>query len=253
MTKIFRSIIVEDEEPARERLKQLLSEFQEIELIAEAKNGIEAVEIIDTLKPDLLFLDIMMPGLNAFEVLNKIKQSPYVIFCSAYEEYALQAFKEKSIDYLVKPINKTKLDKSIKKLNSLTSFSQRDKLLDTVQEMLSHQQPVKLTSLPVKKSDKVIFLKLSAITYFNASEKYVEINTNTGEKHITNQSLRHLEEKLPQNFIRIHRSYIINVEKIKEVRKHFAGKYNFILNDIHATSIISARSYNQLVKSMFDL
>lgn len=253
MAKRFRSIIVEDEAPARERLKRLLSDFPEIEVIAEAVNGNDAVEIIDTLNPDLLFLDIRMPGLNGFEVLKKIKPSPYVIFCSAYDEYALQAFEEKSIDYLVKPVHKMKLEKSIQKLNAFSTAANNHQLLDTVQEMLSLKHSAAVTTLPIKKSDRVIFLKLADITYFIASDKYVEIHTHQGDKHITDQSLRLLEKKLPGNFIRIHRSYIINTDKIKEVRKHFAGKYNFIMNDLHCTNILSGRSYFSNVKNLFDL
>ncbi len=253
MAKQFRSIIVEDETPATERLKRLLSEFPEIEVIAEATNGIEAVEIIDALNPDLLFLDIKMPGKNGFEVLKSIQPSPYVIFCSAYDEYALQAFEEKSIDYLVKPVRKEKLEKSIQKLNTFSSTDHYNHLLDSVQELLSLKQPAEVTTLPIKKSDRVIFLKLADITHFNASEKYVEVHTLKGVTHLTDQSLRLLEEKLPLNFIRIHRSYIINTDKIKEIRKHFGGKYSFILDDTRSTAILSGRSYYQTVKSLFDL
>ena len=116
----FRTIIIDDESLARERLKTLLDGNEFIDIIACAKNGIEAVELINEKKPDLIFLDIQMPGLNGFEVLQKLEKLPYIIFATAYDEYALKAFETNSIDYLLKPIEKERLNKSIGKLRALT-------------------------------------------------------------------------------------------------------------------------------------
>src|SRR5659263_72955 len=119
-TSKYRTLIADDEQPARDRLKKLLAEHADkVELIGEANNGLECLEMIDNLKPDLLFLDIQMPGLNGFEVLQQTGYSPIVIFCTGYDEYALKAFETNNIDYIVKPVKADRIKKSIEKLDSL--------------------------------------------------------------------------------------------------------------------------------------
>src|SRR5512133_4209270 len=142
-TETYRTLIADDEQPARDRLKKLLAEHaDQVELIGEAENGIQCVEMIDRLKPDLVFLDIQMPGLNGFEVLKQTSHSPVVIFCTAYDEFALQAFETNSIDYIVKPIKAERIQKSIEKLDSLKSHSDKQELLRIIESDI-HQTPQK--------------------------------------------------------------------------------------------------------------
>jgi len=138
----YRTLIADDEQPARDRLKKLLAEHaDQIELIGEAQNGLECREMIDRLKPDLVFLDIQMPGLNGFEVLQQTIHSPVVIFCTAYDEFALQAFETNSIDYIVKPIKAERIQKSIEKLDSLKRHSDKRKLHQPDTEKGNYKHP----------------------------------------------------------------------------------------------------------------
>src|SRR5512133_2421714 len=142
-TSRFRTLIADDEQPARDRLINLLAEHaDQVELIGEAENGIQCVEMIDRLKPDLVFLDIQMPGQNGFEVLQQTIHSPVVVFCTAYDEFALRAFETNSIDYIVKPVKAERIQKSIDKLDSLKRHSDKQELLRVIESDI-HQTPQK--------------------------------------------------------------------------------------------------------------
>ncbi|MDX1365618.1 MAG: LytTR family DNA-binding domain-containing protein, partial [Arenibacter latericius] len=187
----YRTIIIDDELLARERLSELVTHFPEsFKIIATAKNGKEAKEKINQLHPDLIFLDIEMPGLNGFE-------------------YALQAFETHSIDYLVKPVRLERLEKTVEKLRLFKGDNTSLKLLEAIKEMATEKEAKKMTSITVKKGEKLFFVKLEEVIYFEADTKYVSIYTNSGN-HLTEQSLAQLEEKLPDYFLRVHRSIIMN-------------------------------------------
>src|SRR5512133_398829 len=146
-TSRFRTLIADDEQPARDRLKNLLAEHtDQVELIGEAENGIQCVEMIDTLKPDRVCLDIQMPGLNGFEVLQQTSHSPVVVFCTAYDEFALKAFETNSIDYIVKPIKAERIQKSIDKLDSLKLHSDKQELLRVIESYLGQAPKKEITS-----------------------------------------------------------------------------------------------------------
>jgi len=249
----FRTLIIDDEELARKRLVNLLSGYSEIEFVGEAENGVEAIEKIDFIKPDLVFLDIKMPGMNGFEVINQINHVPFIVFCTAYDDFALKAFETGSVDYLVKPVEKERIDLTLKKIRSLTSFPNKEQLINTVKEIMHTESEQEATVLPIKGSGKVVFVKLQDVTYFQASEKYVEVFTRNGEKHLMEQSLKYIESKLPSYFLRVHRRYLINTGEIREVQKYFGGKYVFIMDDINRSKIISSRNFGQVIREMFEL
>ncbi|WP_066630464.1 LytR/AlgR family response regulator transcription factor [Labilibacter marinus] len=245
----YKTIIIDDEQPALIRLRELLSRYENIEIICEAENGIEAVKKINQYQPNLIFLDIKMPGLNGFEVLEKITHSPYVIFCTAYDEYALKAFETKSIDYLVKPVRPERLHKAMDKLNEMSDPSDKDELLAMVKQLMHSNKKEEATTLPIKTGDKIIFQKLSEVIYLQASEKYIEIHTRQGETHLMDQSLKNLEDKLPSYFMRIHRSYIINTNEIKEIQKYFSNRFVFKMEDVVQSKVISSKGYYTQIKA----
>lgn len=195
-----------------------------------------------------------MPGLNGFEMLKQIQHMPKIIFTTAYEEYAIKAFEENSIDYLLKPIEEERLEVSIKKLQQT---KQPGTSLDTaaLSKILNSLTPEKkaITSIPVKKGDRIFIIKLGEIAFLEAKDKYVFINTSDNQEHLIDFTLTHLEDKLPANFIRVHRSYIINKDKIKEVQRYFDGRFVLILNDNKNTKIISGASYNKEIKGLIEL
>lgn len=247
----YKTLIIDDEKIARMRLSKLLADFADVfEIIGEAKNGIDGLQMIHRLKPDLIFLDIQMPGKTGFEMLQELDEFPLVIFCTAYEEFALQAFNTLALDYLVKPVEKKRLKLTVDKLK-MVEVSQPKPQLEALLELVKSQaEHKKLHSIPHKIGDRVILVKPEKITYFSANEKYVEFFTIDGKKYITELSLKKLEERLPDNFKRVQRGIIVNTDHIKEFRKFFRGKYILILDDLKNTKIETGRSYTDGIRDL---
>lgn len=254
MKQLYKAIVVDDEPVARRLMRSLLLEHSDvIEVVAEASNGSEAIEKIESLQPDLVFLDIQMPDLTGFEVIERLQRKPNIIFTTAYEQYAIKAFETFSVDYLLKPIKEERLEQSIAKLKQFgkTSSSIDVTGLQTIIQQL--RAPQKATALPIKTGDRINLLKFENICYLEAHDKYVFIYTTDGQKHLTDQTLTLLEEKFPAQFYRVQKSYIINKEKIKEMHKHFNGRYLFTMDDKNSTRITSGRTYNEAIKAEFGL
>lgn len=252
MNGSYTTLIIDDEKPARSRLVRLLSKYEIFNIIGEAESGVEGKQKIDELKPDLVFLDIQMPGLNGFEMLKQIKHKPKIIFTTAYEEYAIKAFEENSVDYLLKPVEEERLEKSVQKLKD-ANIKKMDEAV--VMKIINGLQSDKktATSIPVKKGDRIFIIKLSDIVFLEAKEKYVFVNTNDNQEHLIDFSLTNLEDKLPADFIRIHRSYIINKNYIKEVQRYFDGRFVLVLSNSANTKIISGASYSKDIKNLIEL
>lgn len=250
----IQRLFADDEQPARDRLKKLLAEHaKQIELIGEAKNGLECREMIDRLKPDLVFLDIQMPGLNGFEVLQQTSHSPVVVFCTAYDEFALQAFETNSIDYIVKPVKAERIQKSIEKLDSLKRHSDKQGLLRIIENYISQTPKKEITSIPVKLGDRMLFVRIEDVAYFSAEEKYVTIFTNNGKTYLCDFPLKSLEEKLGEGFLRIHRSLLVNVSRIKEINKHYGSRFVVKMDDSSQTKLITGRSYCEQVRRLMEI
>lgn len=250
MPKIWKALIIDDEAVARQRLLRLLKEHDTIEVIGTAGNGAEALQQIETLKPDLVFLDIEMPVFNGFEVLKRLTRQPKVIFTTAYDQYAVKAFEAESIDYLLKPIEKERLAKAVNRLQQLQPDVYALPIEQLIQQ-LSIKKAIK--SLTVKLGDRILLIKLADLGYIDAEDKYVFLNTIDGKRHLTEFTLAGLEQKLPESFIRISRSLIINTELIKEIRKSFNGTFSFTMNDLNERKLSSSRSYAAVLKERLDI
>lgn len=254
MNQLFKAIVIDDEPAARRLMKNLLQEHNDVvEVIDEASNGKEAIEKIEKLNPDLIFLDIQMPDLTGFEVIDQLSKKPNIIFTTAYEQYALKAFEAFSIDYLLKPIKEERLEQSMQKLKQ---FGRLNPTIDVngLQEIIRQfQAPRKATALPIKTGDRINLVRYENIAYLEAQDKYVCVFTMDGQKYLTDHSLTVLAEKLPSTFCRIHRSYIINKEKIREMHRHFSGRYLFIMDDKAATRLTSGRTYQEVFRIEFGL
>src|SRR5689334_12334471 len=254
MSQLFKTIVIDDEPAARRLMKNLLQEHSDVvEIISEASNGKEAIEKIEKLKPDLIFLDIQMPDLTGFEVIEKLSEKPNIIFTTAYEQYAIKAFETFSIDYLLKPIKDERLAQSIEKLKKFGRFNQSIDVNGLQEIIRQFQAPKKATALPIKTGDRINLVRYENIAFLEAQDKYVCIFTLDGQKFLTDQSLTTLAEKLPSNFCRIHRSYIINKEKIREMHRHFSGRFLFIMDDKALTRITSGRTYQDVFRTEFGL
>lgn len=242
----LRTIIVEDEQPSRDRLKTLLAAFPEIDLIGEAGDGQEAVAVIDQLKPDLAFLDIQLPVFTSFEVLARIRHRPSVIFVTAYDQYAIKAFDENAVDYLLKPTKPERLQKAIQRV---TEAAQKvdDRLVQVLKAALTHKQhPDRFT---VKLGEEIIFVSAAEVYWFHASDKYVFLHTHDRE-YIIDLTLKKLEDELdPQVFLRIHKSVIVALDKIARVRRGFPGRFKVQMTDARKSSFEIGRTYLAQVRA----
>ena len=220
----IRTIIIDDEKLARSRLKRMLSRYENIEILGEAKNGREGLDLIEKHGPDLIFLDIKMPLLSGFEMLTKLEKSPYIVFTTAYDQYALKAFEENTVDYLLKPISNQRLDRAIQKINNVLPLGNQlpldlAKLLDGIK---TKEHIIKRFS--VKIGDRILLISDADIHFFHAEDKYTFLHT-AKDNYIVSFTLKELEQKLDKDlFCRVHRSFIINIEKIDSIHKWFGGK-----------------------------
>ncbi|WP_372645529.1 LytR/AlgR family response regulator transcription factor, partial [Ancylomarina sp.] len=251
MISKYTTLLIDDEALARERLKKMLLPYADkIEIIGEARNGNQAIEMIERLKPDLIFLDIQMPGKSGFEVLQAIHHQPIVIFCTAHDEYALQAFETSSIDYLLKPVKEDRLEKAINKLHLFKTENRQSELETFLSQQLKQISKKEISSIPVKIADRVIFVSLDEISHFTAEDKYVSIHTTGGKEYVIDHSLNYLSEKLDEKFVRIQRSCIVNLSYIKEIKRYMGGRFVVKLNNQKASKIISGRNYQEQVKDL---
>lgn len=246
----IRALVVDDEKLARSRLKRLLSDFSEVEVMGEAANGKEAVALIHSEKPDVVFLDIRMPMMSGFDVLSNLEQSPFIIFTTAYDQYALQAFEENTIDYLLKPISTDRLGRAIDKLSRL--FDQGNPQTIDVEKLIGQirRREERFRRFSVRLGDQIIIIPAEDVVYFHAEEKYTFLHTKEKE-YIVSFTLKDLEERLDSElFIRVHRSTIINLEKIETIQRWFNGRMKLIM--IGGREIIVSAKYVQRFKEKIE-
>jgi len=235
---MIKAFIVDDEPLAREVVKKHLQKYTDITLVGEANDGFEALKLIPEVKPDLLFLDIQMPKINGFELLELLAETPSVIFTTAFDEFALKAFEVNALDYLLKPFSEERFDSAVsKKRNSeLHSEIKRDIPLQII-----HEQ----NRIVVKDGTEIKIIPIDDVDYIEAYDDYVKIYQ--GKKYILKkQTMNHFEQVLPKDqFIRIHRSYILNVNQLTKIESYEKNSYVAILKS--GTSIpISRSSYSDL-------
>lgn len=223
MSQKSRCVIVDDEKLARDLLREFLEPFPDMEIVGEAANGADAVALIDKVKPDLLFLDVQMPGMTGFDVLDEIEHEPYVIFITAYDQYAIQAFEKNAVDYLLKPLDeerfKLAIDRALKRKKL-----EEGRLEDLLGSMRPARTPRSYDShVFVQKSEKLFNLPVDEITHLEASGDYTIISTKN-DQFVSSSGIGKLEELMnPDIFIRVHRSTIVNVNYLKEIERHFNG------------------------------
>jgi two-component system, LytTR family, response regulator len=238
----IRAIIVEDEEHSRNRLRRLLGNWcREIEIVGEAQNGPDAVAMITEHHPELIFLDIELPGFDGLTVLEKLSYQPAVIFTTAYHKYALDAFKAIAIDYLLKPIDESSLEKAIIKLKKVGY--RQDRIAEKLDYLILSAQSPPCNKIPCKVGDKIDLIDPDNILYFQADNKYTMVKTIDRE-YIMDTPLFEIERKMnPKLFVRIHRSTIVNLEWISEIRKWVDGRLKIHLRDPKKTELVASRSY----------
>ncbi|MEN3332112.1 MAG: two-component system, LytTR family, response regulator [Blastocatellia bacterium] len=221
----MRTLLVDDEELARRELRDRLAGEADIEIIGEATNGLEAVEVIARLQPELLFIDIEMPGLNGFEVVNSLSHFPLIIFVTAYDQYAIRAFEVNAIDYLLKPVTAARLQKTLGRVRQAL-HSEDISQGQAVQQLLSalhRSQSSYISRIAVQKGRHVMLVRLRDIIYITVEDKLVFVYTATG-RFLINKTLAELEQALNQEgFLRINRSTILNLDFLVEIIPWFSA------------------------------
>ncbi len=225
----LRAVIVDDETPARQLLREYLGDFPGIDLVGECANGFEAVKLLPELKPDLLFLDIQMPKLTGFEVLELIEPPPAVIFATAYDQFALKAFEIHAVDYLLKPFSKERLAEAVDRARERLHHHRKLPVASLATEARGTGTP--LERVLIKEGSRVHVIPVDRIDYIEAEDDYVSIHAD-GKKHLKQQRLTELEGLLDsQRFVRVHRSFIINIDRIARIELYAKDSRVAILKD----------------------
>lgn len=252
----IKAIIADDEEQLRHFLKTKLNQlWPDLVICGEAKNGAEALDLIQQKKPDVAFLDIKMPGFSGIEVAEKIAGKCWIVFISAYDHYALQAFENEALDYIVKPATDERLEKTIKRLKKRIDDrpAPPEDLRGIIKNILTNLDTNKNTEylnwIKAQHGDEVRLISIGEVIYFKASDKYTIVMTINGESLIR-KSIKKLTKELdPQQFWQIHRGTIVNVSHIENITRSFSGSLMIRLKNTSETLTVS-RSYSHLFKQM---
>lgn len=237
------AISVDDEQAAHYALHNLLKGYHGINLIGQAYNGTEAVELINTLKPEIVFLDIQMPDMNSFEVLKHLAYQPYIVFCTAYDQYAIDAFNQNSIDYLLKPVDDKRFAQCIGKIEKFIPKHQEIDIFKLMDLSRLLNTPKKTFAIPVTVRSKIVFVPCGKISFCASADGYVSLITDDGKEHICDLTLKQLEDRLPDDFFRVQKSYIVNKTKIEAVEKYFNNRLILTMGDRNRTKITTGTSY----------
>lgn len=239
---MMRAIIVEDEQPAVDRLLELLREVPDIEVVETVGSGKQAAEAIDRLKPDLLFLDVHLSDISGIDVLHLISHRPMVIFTTAYDAYALKAFEVGAVDYLLKPFSRERLQEALRRVRE--RLESGEVAARQIQQLLHHWRPQEpyLRRIPAKVGGRIYILNDDDIVYFSTEDKVVFAHL-VDKKYIINYTLEELQARLdPEKFFRIHRSTIVNLNYVKAIEAWFGGGYKMTVRDKQGSELIISRS-----------
>jgi two-component system, LytTR family, response regulator len=249
----IRTLIADDEPLARERLRALLARHSDIDVIGECSNGADAIEAIGELRPDLVLLDVEMPQVDGFGVLEALDPDslPAVVFISAHDQYAVKAFEAHALDYVLKPFDEARIDRALHRVRDRVSHPGTrhidPRLLSLLEELRDRRRSDRLV---VKTGGRVVFLRTEDIDWVEASGNYVRLHVG-GDAHLLRESMKNMERRLdPSTFVRIHRSAIVNVDRIRELEPWFHGEYIVILRD--GTRLTSSRVFSDRLNALID-
>lgn len=257
MKNKLKVIIADDEPEARHSIEVLLSKQDDIEIIRTVNNGPEALEVILNQKPDLVFLDIQMPGMDGFEVLEKLQHTfmPTFIFVTAFDRYAVRAFEKSAVDYLLKPYDDERFYQSLDKARNLIALNKTRQQIERIEDLLQSIQAPQMPEtvyqerLPVKNHGKITFLPVNTIVYLEAEGNFVKIFTESGMK-ISGYTFKQLEQLLnPVKFVRIHKSFMVNIDQIESLEPYFHGDYSVSMKT--GAQLKMSRNFKDSLKTLF--
>ena len=239
----MRVVVVDDERLARERLLGFLRRIGDVEVVAEADNGIDAVRVVDEVEPDVLFLDVQMPGLDGLGVLGALRRRPHVVFATAYDEYAIKAFEVQAADYLLKPIRRARLEEAVRRVRERLAHSAPAPLaVDELLERIESRQRRWLTHIPVQRGRQILVVPQREILWFEVEFRLVFAHVE-GDRYMTNFTLKELEEKLdPEVFFRAHKSRLVNLEHVRAIVPWFGGRFKLVMRDAAASEVELSRA-----------
>ncbi len=249
---VIQTLIADDEVLARQKLRELLRKDSEIEIVGEAATGLEVLELVRTTTPQMLFLDVRMPGMDGFDVVRELSASknivmPHVIFSTAYDHYALRAFESRAVDYLLKPYTAERLHAAVERVREQILMTEHKAARNGMGEESGTGYPARIA---FKSRGRILFLRVAEIRWIGAEENYVRITTGT-EAHLLRETMSSIEEKLdPQMFLRVHRSAIVNLHFVKEVRTETQGEFAVLLTN--GQKVAMSRSYHSRVRSLLE-
>ncbi len=223
---MIRTLIVDDEQPARAQMARLLSNHSDVEVVAQAANGFEALEQIAELHPDVVFLDIEMPGFNGFEVVREIVDPPLIVFATAYDEYAVKAFESNAVDYLLKPIQPARVSHCLDRLR--TRLIRPQPMGESYERLLQAVAPERLQPrrrVAVRKGKRIVVLSIEEIAYVGIEDKLTFVYTDK-DRYLSDRTVSELEQALePSGFFRISRAHVVNLDAVRELIPWFSGTW----------------------------
>lgn len=248
MDKKITAVIIDDETLGRQIVRKYISEHHDIEIIAECPNGFEGVKIINELDPDLIFLDIQMPKLNGFEMLELLDRHPAIIFTTAYDQYAIKAFEVNAADYLLKPFSPERFEEALNKARIL--LQNRDRQDEIVRDLIKHNQDTieYLERIVVKAGPKIHIIPVESVIYIEAQDDYVMIHSKEVSL-LKQKTMKYFAEHLPpEDFLRIHRSYIVSIPHIKKIELVEKETFKLFLDE--GTALPVSKSGYQKLKNI---
>lgn len=248
--KKLTAIIVEDEKPARDLITTYLSDVERIETVGQYENGFSGLKAINEMHPDVVFLDVQMPKLTGFEMLELLEFKPEIIFTTAYDQYAIKAFEQNAVDYLLKPFSRERFNESLLKLfDRFDNAGSRQDQLARIRKHIEDSEEL-IRRVVIKKKGRIHVISTDKITYLEAQDDYVMIYTRE-ERFLKQQTMKYFERHLdPEQFIRVHRSYIVNVQAIDRIEPY--EKTNFILILKDDSKVPVSRGGMQLLRDKLD-
>ncbi len=257
-TDTLSVLLVDDEKLAREELCFLLDSFDDIEVVGQASNGPEALKQIDALDPDIVFMDVQMPGLNGLEVVSQLVERggtlPYIIFATAYDQYAVQAFEVNASDYLLKPIEKPRLEKSIERARARIETPTEE--VGRMEQLLSHlrDQVTPPSKILIKSNSRMLLVDAADVIFATVKDGAIRVAATRADGESNYKTLDELQSNLGErSFWRAHRSYLVNIDRIKEVIPWFKSTYQLRMSDPDQTEIPVSRGQTKRLKELFGL
>jgi len=258
VTGVLSTLVVDDEQLAREELTFLLKEFPEVEVVKTATNGIEALELIDQLEPDLVFLDVQMPGLDGLTVIRKLREragdTPHFVLTTAFDQYAVEAFRLEALDYILKPIEKNRLEESIARAKRSLEERQEDEAQQIEAASQLAGKPVQRTKILVKTNNRNLIIDAQDMIYATIDDGLITVVTSHFEGQSNYRTIEELQSNLDPNlFWRVHRSFLVNINKIREVIPWFKSSFQLKMDDKKQTEIPVSRIQTKRLRALLKI